>query len=109
MGAIPPACIIGHLKEVFMTTYLRTASAIATLVLCVACAAGTADVKPKAAASALNQNPACLTQTGSRIAANDANCSAIGRSYSHDDIDRTGAVTADEALRLMDPSITVHH
>src|SRR5271170_3992559 len=38
-----PACIIGHLLEVFMATYLRAASAIATL-LCVACATTTADV-----------------------------------------------------------------
>jgi hypothetical protein len=91
-----------------MATYLRAASALA-LLLCVACATTTADVKPKAAASALVQNPACPTQTGSRIAANNANCSAIGRSYSSDDIDRTGAATADEALRLMDPSILIHH
>jgi hypothetical protein len=92
-----------------MTTYLRAASAIATLLLCVACATRTADGKPKAAASAPQQNPGCLTQTGSLIAANNANCSAFGRSYSKDDMDRTGATTADEALRLLDPSITVVH
>jgi hypothetical protein len=90
-----------------MAAYLRAASAIATLLLCVGCAATT--VKPTAAASALAQNPACLTHTGSRIASENANCSAVGRSYSSDDIDRTGAATAGDALRLMDPSITVHH
>jgi hypothetical protein len=92
-----------------MTTYLRAAGAIATLILCAACAARTADVKPKAPASTLAQDSGCPTQTGSRIAASNANCSVAGRSYSHDDIDRTGATTAVEALRLMDPSITVHH
>jgi hypothetical protein len=93
-----------------MTTYLRATSAIGSALILVACAETTADVKPKdAAPGAVVQNPACLIQTGSRITSNNANCSAIGRSYSRDDINRTGSTTADEALRLMDPSITVHH
>jgi hypothetical protein len=93
-----------------MTTYLRAASAIISIVILAACAATTPDVKPKAGASAaVAQTPACLTQTGSRIATNNADCSAFGHSYSRDDIDRTGSATAGEALPLMDPSITVHH
>ena len=92
-----------------MTTYLRVTSAIATVLILGACAANTAGVKPITEASALAQNPACLNQTGSRIPVNNTNCSSIGRSYSSDDISRTGATTADEALRLLDPSITVHH
>ena len=92
-----------------MIAYLRVTSAIATVLILAACAATTADVKPKAAApGAVAQNPACLSQTGSRIAGNNGNCSAIGRSYSSDDINRTGSTTAGEALRLLDPSITVH-
>jgi hypothetical protein len=93
-----------------MPTYLRVTSAIAIALILAACAATTADVKPKAAApGALAQNPACLSQTGSRIAGNDGKCSAIGRSYSSDDINRTGSTTAGEALQLLDPSITIHH
>jgi hypothetical protein len=91
-----------------MITFLRATSAIASVLILAACATNTADVKPRAAASALGQNPACLTQTGRRISTKDMNCSAFGRSYSSDDISRTGATTAAEALRLMDPSITVH-
>jgi hypothetical protein len=95
--------------EVFMTTYLRVTSAIATVLILAACAANTAGLQPKAAASeAVAQNPACLSQTGSRIAGTGAHCSAIGRSYSSDDINRTGSTTAGEALRLLDPSITIH-
>lgn len=89
-----------------MTTYLRAASVIPSILILSACAVNTAGVNPKA--SALAKNPACLTRTGSRIGGNDANCSAFGRSYSSDDIHRTGATTVDEALRLMDPSITIH-
>ena len=92
-----------------MTTYLRAITAIASLLTLAACATNTAGVKPTAAASeAVAQNPACLSQTGSRIAGDNVNCSAIGRSYTSDDINRTGSTTAGEALRLLDPSITVH-
>jgi hypothetical protein len=80
-----------------MTNYLRAAGAIASLLLLAACAATPATVA---------QNPDCLTQTGSRIA---GHCSGPGRSYSKDDIDRTGAETAGDALQLMDPSILIHH
>jgi hypothetical protein len=92
-----------------MTTYVRVTSAIASVLILAACAATPANVKPKAEASgAVAQNPACLSQTGARIAGDNTHCSAIGRSYSRDDIDRTGSTTAGEALRLLDPSITVH-
>lgn len=93
-----------------MTTYVRATSAMASVLILAACAATTGDVKPKAGVSgAAAQTPACLSQTGSRIPGNAANCSAFGRSYSNDDISRTGATTAGEALPLLDPSITVHH
>jgi hypothetical protein len=46
--------------------------------------------------------------TGSRIAGDGTNCLAIGCPYTSDDIRRTGATTAGDALQLMDPSITVH-
>jgi hypothetical protein len=93
-----------------MITHVRATSAIASILMLAACASNTAGVKPNAGATAaVAQNPACLTQTGSRIAAKNTDCPAFGRSYSSDDIDRTGSPTAGEALRLMDPSITVHH
>jgi hypothetical protein len=92
-----------------MTTYLRAACATASVIILGACAATTPNAKPKAGASAaVAENPACLTQTGSRIAARHPDCSAVGHSYSSEDIERTGSTTADEALPLMDPSITIH-
>ncbi len=55
------------------------------------------------------QDPACaVSNVASRIPATGTQCSAAGRSYSSDDIDRTGAPTAGRALQLLDPSITVH-
>jgi hypothetical protein len=93
-----------------MSLYLRAASTIVSVIILAACAATPREAKPTAGASAAAaENHTCLTQTGSRIATKGTDCSAMGRSYSSDDIDRTGAATADQALRLMDPSITVHH
>ena len=48
-------------------------------------------VKPNPAATALvADNPACLNHTASRIADGAGDCSAFGRSYSGEDIQRTG-------------------
>jgi hypothetical protein len=91
-----------------MITYLRTGCAIASVLIFAACAATTPGARPSVAAAAVTQNRDCLNQTGSRIATKNPDCTAVGRSYSSDDIDRTGAATVDEALRLMDPSIMVH-
>jgi len=92
-----------------MTPYLRAACAIATLLVLAACAPTTAGVKPNAAVPGpVADNPACLSHTASRIPDSAGGCTAVGRSYSSEDIQRTGAVTADEALRLLDPTVTVH-
>jgi hypothetical protein len=92
-----------------MISNLRTTSAVAAVLLLAACAANTAGVKPGSAASnATVQDPACVSQTSSRPAGTAKNCAAFGRSYSSDDITRTGATTTGDALRLLDPAITVH-
>ncbi|MGC1523847.1 MAG: hypothetical protein WA803_20065 [Steroidobacteraceae bacterium] len=90
-----------------MTTHLLIASAVATVLVVAACAS-TPNVKPTASA-AVAKNPACLTQTGSRISGDSTNCMAFGRSYSSNDIDTTGKVDVGDALQILDPSIIVHH
>ncbi|MGB6353341.1 MAG: hypothetical protein WBF21_05135 [Steroidobacteraceae bacterium] len=65
---------------------------------------------PSARTSAATaRNSSCLTSTGTRVQVAGSDCSAIGRAYSSEDIDRTGATTTADALRLMDPSVTIHH
>ena len=92
-----------------MAPYIRVTSIITSVLILAACAATAVAMKPKAGGSgAVAQKPGCLTQTGSRIAGDGTNCLAIGRTYTSDDISRTGATTAGDALSLMDPSITVH-
>jgi hypothetical protein len=73
------------------------------------CAATAGNAKPGAERSAaLRTEPTCLTATGNPAASATGTCRAYGRSYSDDDIRRTGATTVGEALQLLDPSITVH-
>ena len=60
-----------------------------------------------AASAAVVKDPTCLTQTGSRIST-PGQCRGVGRSYSNQDIERTGSTSAGDALALLDSSITVH-
>jgi hypothetical protein len=49
-------------------------------------------------------------ESGSRIPAKAGNCPSYpGRSYSQQDIDRTGQSQVGDALQMLDPSISVHH
>ncbi|HWY95147.1 MAG TPA: hypothetical protein VNX69_08155 [Steroidobacteraceae bacterium] len=92
-----------------MAIYTRIAAAIAAGLVFAGSAALADDAKAKPEKpAAVAQSPSCLTQTGSRISAK-GKCRATGRSYTSDDIRRTGATTVGEALPLLDPSITVHH
>jgi hypothetical protein len=87
-----------------MATKLRIAAAvIAGSALCGCAATGS---NPTVSAAA--KNPYCLTETGSHLASNGA-CQSVGRSYTSEDIARTGATSAGNALALLDPSLTVHH
>jgi hypothetical protein len=65
-------------------------------------------VAPRASDSRSTETAAaspCMA-TASRIPSKDC---APGRSYSREDIARTGAPTTADALQMLDPSITVGH
>jgi len=67
---------------------------------------GCATTSQKPAATAA-KDPNCFTDTGSRLPAGKPTCNGFGRSYSEEDIRRTGSATVGRALALLDPSITV--
>jgi len=93
-----------------MAAYIRIAGAFASMVIVAACAATDQNTKPTAAESAaVVQNPICPTQTGTRIPVKDTACSGFGSTYSGADIGRTGAMTVGDALRLLDPIVTIHN
>jgi hypothetical protein len=64
------------------------------------------------AAPAVKEAPKahCLTSTGTRIVRRDKNACMgdPGRTYTREDIARTGAIDIGDALMKLDPSITVH-
>jgi hypothetical protein len=89
-----------------MTTRMAGLSSIAAALVLSGCAstAGNTPAKPVAAAPPAG----CVSDTGSRIAA-PGDCAGFGRSYSQEDIKRTGQPTAGGALGLLDPTVTVSH
>lgn len=54
--------------------------------------------------------PCPLSNTASRIPTEPGRCSSSpGRDYSQTEIQQTGQTNAADALRMLDPTITVHH
>ena len=52
----------------------------------------------------------CIRDTGSLIKPKPGQCLPVaGRTYTKEDIDRTGARTLGPALRDLDPSVTIQH
>ncbi len=77
--------------------------AVAVLAGC-ATAQAPLDVAARTATPAPRLN--CLT-TGTRIALKPDQCALVpGRTFSKDDLDRTGAIDTAEALRMLDPSLS---
>ncbi len=55
-------------------------------------------------------DPACLRHTGSLIPPKPGKCMpAVGRSYSREELLRTGAQDNARALQMLDPSIRIGH
>ncbi len=82
-------------------------ASLSAALLLAACATTTQAAKPPLAATA--DNSACMTPTASRIPAAKGSCSGTGHIYTADDVNRTGATTAGDALRLLSPSLTITH
>jgi hypothetical protein len=83
----------------------------AGLSLCVAACASTPSSPGAAtstAAAAPNLPPAgCVSGTATRIPMSPAECAAFGRAWTAQDIKTTGATDSAQALRLLDPSVSV--
>jgi hypothetical protein len=90
-----------------MATHTRIVAAVAAGLILASSAAIGDDATPQPEKhSAAAEHPSCLTHTGSRIGG-QGKCHGAGRSYTSDDLKRTGKTTVAGALPLLDPSITV--
>jgi hypothetical protein len=92
-----------------MMAYIRVAVVIAAGAALFGCATTAENAQSKPAVAAVTvKDPNCLTATGSQFA-DASKCRGYGRSFSNEDIQRTGTNSAGDALAQLDPSITVHH
>ena len=97
---------------IFSLSMLANAQSVDLTVSASKDVSATESVNIRADKSGLNlYKTGCITETGTRIkhrAKDKYGCNGFaGRSYDRDDIDRTGAFTAGEALEHLDPSIQI--
>jgi hypothetical protein len=86
------------------------------LALCVVCLAGACAGNPPAgprhatanAASNSGSPVGCVNKTATRLPTSPEDCAGFGNSHPADAIKSTGQPQAQEALRMLDPTVTVH-
>jgi hypothetical protein len=67
------------------------------------------DSKPASQPAHASAPSTCVHDTGTRIKPPPGECSTSpGRSYSKEDLDRTGKTSVAGALRNLSPSLTIH-
>jgi hypothetical protein len=88
-----------------MASNLSALGALASALVLAACAA--TGVKPAAPTVAGSQP--CVPQTGSRIAAENADHSLVASCYTSTDISRTGVPNSAQAVQMLDPAVRVGH
>lgn len=59
------------------------------------------------AASASKPPAGCVASTATLVPVSPGTCAGFGNTYTRDDIDHTGATNIGDALRVLDPSLTV--
>lgn len=92
-----------------MIAYGRIAGLMIAATLCGCASTGGNGASKPPASAAMSKDPSCLQDTGSRITPAPSMCRGVGRSYTSEDIERTGSNSAADALKLLDSSVTVHH
>lgn len=83
-------------------------SAVLTLALAACASTPSSPGATTSAVTSTQPPPGCVGSTGMRAPANPQQCAVFGSVYSRDDMDRRGAMSAADALRLLDPTVTVH-
>jgi len=75
-----------------------------------ACATTRPGSAPPSVAQASTVLPSgCVAQTATRIPLSQSECAAFGHVWTEQDVKRTGATDSAQALRLLDPTVTIGH
>src|SRR5262245_7774704 len=74
---------------------------------CATSSSGPGSGRSAAAATATVPPAICAADTASRLSPSSPKCAVFGHTWTQEDMKRTGATDAGEALYLLDPTITV--
>jgi hypothetical protein len=91
---------------------LKTTVLGACLIARAACAANPPAAPRNATAKAANNSGSplgCVNKTATRLPTTPEDCAGFGNSHSDKAIQSTGQTQAQEALRMLDPTVTVGH
>ena len=91
------------IDEVIAMTKRLTAGALISVLLA-SCASTPQATPPTAAAK--SPPPGCVSDTATRLPVPAGECAGFGSTYTKADLDRTGQVNAQDALRMLDPSVS---
>ncbi|MBV8146090.1 MAG: hypothetical protein JO184_13895 [Gammaproteobacteria bacterium] len=87
-------------------------SLLATCLIALAACAGNPPAAPRnATANAANSSGSplgCVNKTATRLPTSQDECAGFGNSHSDEAIKSTGQPQAQNALRLLDPTVSVH-
>jgi hypothetical protein len=78
----------------------------ATLLLLAACAS--TPPPPQSAAAQVTPPTGCVSDTATRLPVRPGDCAGVGSTYSKQQMDNTGQPYVGDALRMLDPSVSVH-
>ena len=62
---------------------------------------------PPAAKASATAPAGCVGATATRLPVNPGECAGFGHTWTQSDLDKTGATTVGDALRYIDPTLTV--
>ncbi len=85
--------------------------AACVLALACACASHPPSTERNATANAVSSSGSpvgCVNKTATRLPTNPSDCAGFGNSHSANTLRSTGEVQAGDALRMVDPTVTVH-
>ena len=82
------------------------------VIVLAACASNPPEAPRNATARAATSSgspPGCVNKTATRPPTTPADCAGFGSSHSYDALKSTGQVEAQDALRILDTSVTAGH
>ena len=91
---------------------LKTSFLCACLIVLAACASNPPAAPRNATANAASNSGSpvgCVNKTATRLPTSPQDCAGFGNSHSDTALKSTGQVQAQEALRMLDPTVTTGH